>query len=97
MVELTDPQIRERILAVLYGVWKTKGPGIFVTTNEIASALNMDFIAVDRNLDVLEALGLVKVQRFLGGGAIVQITANGVLECERREIQPDLSLLKEQV
>lgn len=97
MTELTDAQIREKILASLYGVWKTKGLGVFVTTTELASALNMDFIAVDRNVDILEALGLVKVQRFLGGGAIVQITANGVLECERREIQPDLSLLKGQV
>ena len=76
---MTDAQIRDKILSVLYDLWKRHGFDAWMSLHELSQCLSLDFIAVERNADLLVGLGLVE-----RNGAFYRISAGGVLECERK-------------
>jgi len=80
---MTDAQIRDKILSVLYDLWKRHGFDAWMSLHELSQCLSLDFIAVERNADLLVGLGLVERKAVIGG-AFYRISAGGVLECERK-------------
>ncbi len=91
---MTDAEVRKRILAVLYAVWKERGFDVWVSLSELASSLPLEPVAIQRNADLLAKLGLLERLGALGGFALYRISAQGVLECEQKGIQPDPVLLR---
>lgn len=71
MIKLTDAQIREKILALLYGVWKERGVQVHVSLRELSDALNLDPITIERNAEVLCELGYIKAGPLLCGGMLM--------------------------
>jgi DNA-binding IscR family transcriptional regulator len=91
---MTDAEIRDKILAALYGVWKERGFDAWVPLLFLSERLNLEPVAAERNVELLAKLGLVEGQRFIGGGGLYRLSANGVLECEQKGLQPDFALVK---
>jgi hypothetical protein len=58
--------------------------------------LAIDRIALARNLDLLAQIGLLERQGGMGGRGLYRITAQGVLECERKGLKPEPSLVRKE-
>jgi len=86
---MTDRQIRERLLSLLYSAWQKSGKYHRVTLDELYDAFNAksadEQMTVLRNLQLLCDLNLVKWATLRS----VQLTSWGVLECEQRDITPE--------
>jgi RIO-like serine/threonine protein kinase len=93
---MNDAEIRDQILAAFYGVWKERGFEVWVTLNELQQTLAIDRIALARNLDLLAQIGLLERQGGMGGRGPYRITAQGVLECERKGLKPEPSLVRKE-
>jgi Fe2+ or Zn2+ uptake regulation protein len=86
---MTDQQIRERILSILYAAWQRSGKHHRISLDDLFSAFNAqsqdEQIQVLRNLQLLADLGYVKMPTLRSA----QLTAWGVLECERHRLLPE--------
>ncbi len=72
----------ELLLRIIYE-YDTKFPGQFFDLNEISKMIQVDNIhRIIEAADVLESRGLVKVQKFLGGGCLASLTGHGRLLIE---------------
>ena len=91
---MTDAEIRERILSVLYAVWKERGFDVWVSLNELAGSLPVELVAVQRNAELLARLGMLERIAALSGFPSYRLSAQGILECEQKGIQPDPVLLR---
>jgi len=87
--EMTDQQVRERILAILYEAWLKSGKHHRISLDELFAAFHAqsqdEQIQVLRNLQLLTDLGYVRMPTLRSA----QLTAWGVLECERSRLLPE--------
>ncbi|MCS7192604.1 MAG: hypothetical protein NZ937_06465 [Armatimonadetes bacterium] len=90
---MNDAEIRDRILAILYGVWKNKGFEAYVPLTGLVKTLNIQSVAVEHNVELLVKIGLVEKWGVIGG-SFYRLSAQGVLECEQKGLEPDFTLSK---
>jgi RIO-like serine/threonine protein kinase len=83
-----------KIDAVSPAVLQERGFDAWVPLLFLSERLNLEPVAAERNVELLAKLGLVEGQRFIGGGGLYRLSANGVLECEQKGLQPDFALVK---
>lgn len=70
-----DPAIRRSILQIL-----CRDRHAYVASSEIAEELRIDLDLIEASLDVMQEDGLLRVQRYIGGGCNAMITPRGYLE-----------------
>lgn len=86
---MTDKQVRERLLSLLYAAWQKSGKHHRLYLDDLYRAFNAENseeqMMVLRNLQLLCDLGLAKWASLRS----VQLTCWGVLECEQKGIAPE--------